>query len=394
MSATTVTALSAARTRSLLRARVDAALRGSTASGISVAIDIDGLGAVERRGATTFRPPASTEKLYTIFAALRRLGPAYQQITTLETRAPLVAGHLRGDVYLVAAGDPYFTTADLDDLAAQLAASGVTRIDGRLVVDDTRYDRSRRGIGWKTAWVPGESGPLSAMALNRNAWRHDSAYVADPASPVATKLRADLAAHGISVGAAAPGRGRVPAAARMVASHASAPLSDVVTRIAKDSDNFAAEMLLKEVGHAVTGIGSSASGASAVASIVRRAGAGAGTTSDGSGLSRYNRKSVTSELALLRAVERSSFAAEFRAALPVACVDGTLKRRLCGVATRGRTSAKSGTLDTARALAGWTLTADGHIVRFAFILGSFRSGLAARAAIDRAVVVLASARTG
>ncbi len=384
-------AQSTARARIVVRGLVDAALRGSTARGISVAIDVESLGVVERRAAVRFRPPASTEKLYTVFAALEQLGPSFQQVTTLATNAPLIAGELHGDLYLVAAGDPYFSSADLDALARRLATSGVSRIDGRLLVDDSRYDRARSPSGWKSAWMPAESGPLSAMALDRNTWRHDAAYLADPATPVATRLRAALVAHGVTVGTR-HGRGVRPGGARVLAAHRSSPLRTVVRRIAKNSDNFAAEMLLKEIGHAVTGIGSSAAGARAVAAIVTRAGAGADSTVDGSGLSAGNRKTVTSEVALLRAAEGAAFSADFRGALPVACVDGTLEKRLCGAATRGRTWAKSGTLDTARALAGWTTTADGHSVRFSIILSSFTNGPAARAAIDRAVVVLASAR--
>jgi D-alanyl-D-alanine carboxypeptidase/D-alanyl-D-alanine-endopeptidase (penicillin-binding protein 4) len=168
-------------------------------------------------------------------------------------------------------------------------------------------------------------------------------------------------------------------------------LSVQVSRIAKHSDNFAAELLLKEVGYVVRGRGSSAAGATAVHDTLAAFRVDTGVTADGSGLSTYDRKSVGSEVALLRAAERTAFYDVYRAALPIACVDGTLQHRLCASATRQRTSAKTGTLDTSRALTGWTTTADGHRVRFAFVLTSFTDGLKARAAIDRAVLVLASA---
>ena len=376
-----------------LRAQVDAALRGSTAAGVSVAIDVAGLGAVERRAATTFRPPATTEKLYTVFAALRLLGPDYQSLTSLQSIAPVVAGHLTGDLYLVAGGDPYLTHADLDGLAAQLAAAGVTAVDGRLLVDDSRYDRVRRPPGWKPGWVPEESGPLSAMAVDGNSVRGDAPFLADPATPAAAALRTYLGKRGVTVGASVA-HGIRPDGASVLASHLSAPLSVVVRRIAKDSYNFGAEMLLKELGHAAIGVGTSAAGTAAVRSVFAQVGVSTGTTVDGSGLSRVNLKTAAAELALLRAAERSSFAATFEAALPIACGDGTLKHRLCGTMAALRTFAKTGTLDTAIALTGWTRTADGHRVRFVFLLTAYANSWSVRAAIDRAVVALASARVG
>ena len=56
-----------------------------------------------------------------------------------------------------------------------------------------------------------------------------------------------------------------------------------------------------------------------------------------------------------------------------------------------RRLAKTGTLDGVRALAGWTTTASGRSVRFAFQLTGFRDDLAARTALDRAAVVLSAA---
>ena len=97
-------------------------------------------------------------------------------------------------------------------------------------------------------------------------------------------------------------------------------------------------------------------------------------------------------MALLRAGRRSPVAAGFRAALPVGCVDGTLRRRLCGTAAAGRVHAKTGTLSGVRTLAGWTTTARGRVVTFAFQLSGVRDGARALRAIDRAVVLLAADR--
>jgi D-alanyl-D-alanine carboxypeptidase/D-alanyl-D-alanine-endopeptidase (penicillin-binding protein 4) len=365
-----------------LRAQVEAALNGSTARSVAVAVDVAGLGAVDRRGATVPLPPASTEKLFTAEAALRLLGPTYREQTSLRSSGTRFGPLLRGDLYLVAGGDPYLSSVQLDQLARSFATSGIRTISGHLVVDDTRYDRVRRGAGWKAEWVPEESGPLSAMAVDRNQWRHDGAYLADPATPVLAKLRAYLARKGIRLTTADARRGPVLTRAATYASLSSAPLSTVLTRVLKDSDNFAAELVLKELGRVGRGTGTSAAGVQ----VVREQTGATSQVVDGSGLSPYDRQTTAQELGLLA----TSFG-DLKPKLPIACRDGTLEHRFCGTVAAGRVFAKTGTLDTARALAGWTYTRDGHLVTFAFILSGFSSGSSASKAIDRAVVVLAGA---
>lgn len=371
-----------AATSSSLRSQVEAALAGSTARSVAVAVDVAGLGPVDRRGSTATLPPASTEKLFTAEAALRLLGPGYRQRTELRSSGTRTGPLLRGDLYLVASGDPYLTSVQLDALARSFAASGVRTISGHLVVDDTRYDRVRHGSGWKPEWVPEESGPLSAMAVDHNQWRHDAAFLSDPATPALGKLRAYLARQGVRFTTADSRRGPVLSRATTYASFSSAPLATTLTKVLKDSDNFAAELVLKELGRVGRGTGSSSAGAA----VLHEQTGASGSVSDGSGLSRYDRQTTAHELELLT----TSFA-DLKGKLPVACQDGTLEHRFCGTVAAGRVYAKTGTLDTARALAGWTYTRDGHLVTFSFILSGFTSGSSASKAIDRAVVVLAGA---
>ncbi|MEO7733892.1 MAG: D-alanyl-D-alanine carboxypeptidase/D-alanyl-D-alanine-endopeptidase, partial [Kofleriaceae bacterium] len=67
------------------------------------------------------------------------LGPDYRYPTRLLGQVP-DAGVVRGDVYLLGSYDPTLSTADLDEIATAVAARGVTRIDGSIVVgaDPTR----------------------------------------------------------------------------------------------------------------------------------------------------------------------------------------------------------------------------------------------------------------
>jgi D-alanyl-D-alanine carboxypeptidase/D-alanyl-D-alanine-endopeptidase (penicillin-binding protein 4) len=373
-----------------LAARVNAALATGTAHTIGAAVDVDGLGVVVRRDAAHALPPASTQKSFTGAAALLALPPGFRFTTEVATRAKPSAGRLPGSVWLVAGGDPYLTRSGLRTLAHRVRAAGVRYVAADLLLDDSRYDNRRHAAGWKSSFVPDESGPLSAMSVDQNQWRHDSGFLSDPALPAARLFRDYLKAEGVTVHGVIK-RMRRPADASMLASWQSGPLPAVLRRTLKDSNNFAAELVLKEIGKVVSGSPSSAGGHAAVRDVLSEHGVAAGTGSDGSGLSAYDRQTAAAQLALLQAVDASPSAADFRAALPIACRDGTLEKRMCNSAASGRVFAKTGTLPGVRALAGFTTTASGRSVWFSFQLTGIGNGLKARDALDAAAVVLASA---
>jgi PBP4 family serine-type D-alanyl-D-alanine carboxypeptidase len=228
------------------------------------------------------------------------------------------------------------------------------------------------------------------MAVDQNQWRHDSAFLSDPALPAAQLFRDYLKAEGVTVHGVVR-RMRRPADATTVATRQSGPLAAVLRKTLKDSNNFAAELVLKEVGRVVRSDPSSAGGHTAVADVLAQHGVTAGVGSDGSGLSAYDRQTAAAELALLQAADATPSAADFRAALPVACQDGTLEKRMCNTAGAGRVYAKTGTLPGVRALSGYTTTNSGRSVWFSFQLTGITDGLKARNALDAAAVVLASA---
>ncbi|MBK5305267.1 MAG: D-alanyl-D-alanine carboxypeptidase/D-alanyl-D-alanine-endopeptidase [Frankiaceae bacterium] len=373
-----------------LAARVNAALATGTAHTIGAAVDVDGLGVVVRRDAAHALPPASTQKSFTAVAALLALPTGFRYTTEVAARAKPAAGILPGSIWLVAGGDPYLTRSGLRALAHSVRAAGVTYVAADLLLDDSRYDARRHADGWKSSFVPDESGPLSAMSVDQNQWRHDSFFLSDPAQPAAQLFRDYLKAEGVTVHGVIK-RMRRPADAQPIASRQSGPLQAVLRRTLKDSNNFAAELVLKEIGKVVSGNPSSAGGHAAVREVLADRGVAAGTGSDGSGLSAYDRQTATAQLALLQAVDASPSAADFRSALPVACGDGTLEKRMCNTAAAGRLFAKTGTLPGVRALAGYTTTVSGRSVWFSFQLTGISDGLKARNALDAAAVVLASA---
>jgi D-alanyl-D-alanine carboxypeptidase/D-alanyl-D-alanine-endopeptidase (penicillin-binding protein 4) len=157
------------------------------------------------------------------------------------------------------------------------------------------------------------------------------------------------------------------------------------------SDNFYAEMLLKELGAKIRGVGTTAAGAR----VVRREFVQRGATMtgvrivDGSGLSLLDRLTARAVGQLLiSAYSDARIKIYFVASLPIAGVNGTLYDRMRSGPAYRHIFAKTGTTDRASALSGYAKT------RYVFSIlmnGSPIPWTSARAAQDRFAQVLAGA---
>jgi D-alanyl-D-alanine carboxypeptidase/D-alanyl-D-alanine-endopeptidase (penicillin-binding protein 4) len=328
--------------------------------------------------------PASTEKLAVSFAALRVLGPRYRFRTAVEGDGHLSGRTWQGDLYLVGGGDPTLSSRDLERLASRVAALGVRRVTGRVLGDESLFDRERAAPGWKPSYLGDESPPVSALSVEgaRGEGANGSAIGAAHAFAEA------LARRGIAV-AGAPATGAAPPGAVVIAEVASPPLRLVVRLLNRDSDNFAAETLLKSLGTTGGERGTFAGGAAVVRSALVDAGIPVSGVRlvDGSGLSMLDRTTARTLVAILQAaLEDPEIREPFVSSLAVAGVSGTLRRRLDRPPVRGRVRAKTGTTSRASALAGYV----GKRYAFAVLQnGSPVPYWSARAAQDRFVAVLA-----
>jgi serine-type D-Ala-D-Ala carboxypeptidase/endopeptidase (penicillin-binding protein 4) len=333
------------------------------------------------------RIPASTQKLYVAAAALNLLGPEFRYATSVVVDAPPVAGAV-GVLTIVGGGDPTFSSADLRKLAAAVRVSGITSITGRLQVDDARYDRVITAPGWKPSFSPGEAGALNALMVDGN-HTSERGFLADPALGNLVKFQTELRQAGITV-TAVLGRGAADTNASVVARHQSATLDKILAIVGKKSNNTYAEMLLKELGRR-RGVGSTANGSEIVNEHLAALGVFAPQrVADGSGLSSLNRTSVQSEVALLTKMDAGKHRSLFRSSLAIACVDGTLKSRLCGTSGAKVVVAKTGTIDGVVALSGYAVTLSGKPVTFSFLLNGLRGGASGRAAVDRVLLQVLS----
>lgn len=350
----------------------------------ALALDLDTGKIVFRRNAHRALAPASAEKLAISLAAFRVLGPRFRFRTDVVGAGGRRGRVWNGDLFLVGGGDPTLGPSDLDLLARRVAGSGIRRVTGRVAGDERHFDTRRAAPGWKRAFLGFESAPLSALTV-------DGADRSGPNGSAAAAARAftvALARRGVRV-AGAPGTGRAPGETIVLARDASEPLSEIVRLMNTESDNFTAEMVLKELGATIAARGSTSAGAG----VVRTALAGAGVPLagvrivDGSGLSALDRLTVVALVAILRSgFDDPALRAPFLRSLAVAGVSGTLKRRLERPPTRRRVRAKTGTTSRASALAGFV----GRRYVFAILQnGSPVPSGTARAAQDRFVTVLA-----
>ncbi len=92
--------------------------------------------------ATESRSPASVMKTITTWSALEILGPAYTWPTEVYFLGDFDGRKLAGDLALKGYGDPYLVEEELWKLLRALRRSGLTEIDGDLVLDDGFFDVS------------------------------------------------------------------------------------------------------------------------------------------------------------------------------------------------------------------------------------------------------------
>lgn len=113
--------------------------------------------------------PASTQKVITALAALIQLGPDFRFTTTLETKGNVDNGILKGDVIARFGGDPTLRRQDIRNMVATLKKSGVTQIDGNVLIDTSIFASHDKAPGWP--WndlTQCFSAPPAAAIVDRN----------------------------------------------------------------------------------------------------------------------------------------------------------------------------------------------------------------------------------
>jgi serine-type D-Ala-D-Ala carboxypeptidase/endopeptidase (penicillin-binding protein 4) len=354
----------------------------------ALAVDLRTGAVVYRRNASLPLVPASNQKLPVVYAALALLGSGYRFHTEVVGSGTLVGDVWHGDLWLRGYGDPTLDEEDLASLAADVAAWGIRRVDGAVVADESWFDARRTAPGWKRSFYINESPPLSALVAERGRYRGRTS--ANPALAAGSLFRQALGAAAIEV-AGRTRTGVLNAVGLPLAQDLSDPLADVVRFMGRESDNYTAEVLVKQLGALYGAGGTTAAGLAVVRDALAAAGVPlAGTRlADGSGLSRLDRLTASTLVALLEAgLGEGGLRDAFLGSLAVAGVDGTLQDRMLSRPARGRVIGKTGTTATASALSGF--------VRDRYVFAVLQNGRPistywARLAQDRFAIALAAA---
>jgi D-alanyl-D-alanine carboxypeptidase/D-alanyl-D-alanine-endopeptidase (penicillin-binding protein 4) len=207
---------------------------------------------------------------------------------------------------------------------------------------------------------------------------HPLVTVDDPTAYAADLFASALARHGVRLSETTVQSGRAPAGAVELARLDSLPLRELLMPLLKLSNNPMAEVLTKTLGRADADQGTWDAGLAVVRRFLATEGVDPAQVQlvDGSGLSTSDLIAPDDLTALLVAVGSEPWFDTWYAALPIAgeserLTGGTLADRMQGTAAAGNVHAKTGTLATASALAGYVTTAAGERLAFAIMDSGF-----------------------
>jgi serine-type D-Ala-D-Ala carboxypeptidase/endopeptidase (penicillin-binding protein 4) len=344
--------------------------------------------AVFSQRASTMRPPASVEKLYTATAALEQLGASAQLQTAVYGVGTLAPGGIwQGDLYLRGGGDPTFGSSafirshysgigtSVSTLASQLVAiAGIRHITGSIYGDESYFDSLRGEPSSSYAFDPFLEGTLSALAFDRGASGSEHGSHG-PAAYASRKLRQALTSAGVSIRGASAAAS-TPASAQQLAVAFSPTVAQLLGLMLPPSDNFFAETLLKDLGARLAGAGTTAAGAAVVAKTINALLAIHPRVRDGSGLSPADRTSPYQVADLLVQLAATPVGVVLREHMAVAGRTGTLALRMRHTGAAGRCQGKTGTLTGVSNLVGYCRSLGGHQLAFAI----FTDGISTTAA--------------
>jgi D-alanyl-D-alanine carboxypeptidase/D-alanyl-D-alanine-endopeptidase (penicillin-binding protein 4) len=267
-------------------------------------------------------------------------------------------------------------------------------LDGVTIESDMKLidaDCGKWEDGWKRPDVlPRPNGGLKVVlhgTFPKNCVANDSINVIDRQEYVARLVRRIWKSLGGTLAGTAV-EGPTPPDARLLAEHVSRALPEIVRDVNKPSDNTLARVLFLSLGALEPDpvLGSRPQADTTVPTLARseavvRAWLRAHGIDDtglvlenGSGLSRIERVTPIQMGGLLQAGLRSNWAPEFQASMPIAAMDGTMRRRLADSPAAGRARLKTGTLSDAVALAGYVPDADGRLCVLVAMVNSGRVG--------------------
>jgi serine-type D-Ala-D-Ala carboxypeptidase/endopeptidase (penicillin-binding protein 4) len=117
----------------------------------------------------TLMIPASVNKVFTAFTAMKKLRPASTFKTYIFATGPIHDGKLAGDLYIKGTGDPSLVSERMWMLTNDLLRSGIKTITGNLVGDASYYD-SEKTPESRPKYLKDQAynAPIGALSFNFN----------------------------------------------------------------------------------------------------------------------------------------------------------------------------------------------------------------------------------
>ena len=349
--------------------------------------------------------PASNTKLFTTATALELMGGDHLLSTKiLADDDNLLDSTIEGNIYIKGFGNPTFSTEDLEELVNQLYQSGLRKVTGNVVGDDTYFDN----VYFRDDWISEERAniklpPISALVIDRNRtivtkkrkgrYRNYFVNVENPPLFAAKKLKEKLISYGVEVVGKSISEQTDENAKPLVDS--SIELRELLQLINKNSDNFYAECLFKTLGSAYSGQqGNSFFSTQAILNYIDDNSIYSTGTKivDGSGISRFDQVTAGALVGLLEKVyfNIKQFD-DFFNSLSIAGIDGTLRKRMIGTPAENNFRGKTGTLNGISSLAGYVTTADDDDLIVCMMFEYTKGGASKYKSIqDKIVEILAS----
>jgi D-alanyl-D-alanine carboxypeptidase/D-alanyl-D-alanine-endopeptidase (penicillin-binding protein 4) len=317
--------------------------------------------------------PASVTKLFTTATAITTMGGNYSFSTKLFTDdLNTFDGIINGNLYIKGFGNSLFTDNEIIDMVMHLKTLGIREITGDIIGDDSYFD----DIYVRDDWIPNERAnvklpPISALVLNRNQsiiqrrvgkrYRNYTRNVKSPPLFAASKLKESLINENILVIGDAK-KGTTPENVYNL-TESNATITDIISLINKNSDNFLAEVLFKAIGaEASKKQGNSFYSQQAILNFIESNGIYKDGLSivDGSGISRFDQVTLSAVTGLLEKMyfDLNNFDIFFNS-LSIAGVDGTLRSRMKGTHAENNFRGKTGTLNGVTSISGYITTAGG-----------------------------------
>ena len=276
-------------------------------------------------------------------------------------------------------GQPAEVVADPENGYFKVTNSTTTvnKVKKELIIDVDQKDRVIR-----------VSGDVSISAAEKAYFKN----VADPIQWSGQNLFAFLGQRGIFVKGTVKS-GATPAAAKLVASAESKSLSAMVADMDKFSNNYVAEMLTKLLASQKSTKSeksnfSIADGMKIIESEAQKIVTNSKelVLKNPSGFSRENRitPAALNEL-LFVALKDFSLFPSLVESLPVAGLDGTLKKRMIGTKAEAFVRAKTGYLDDVVALSGYAGHRNGEIFHFTFLYNGPQDEALVRSTVDQII---------